>query len=215
MELSKGVDRFQARWNLQSGACTLYRIVKEGDQRKAVKLAEADTLVKAKGDYSLRFANVDQRLTVWVDGELPFGDGKEYPPPERVGPDDELDSNVKTLDDIKNNDLQPASLCAVGAAMKVHALRVYRDIYYTGSVIDASDHRNRVSGDDWKNPAQWAPLRELPVKTFYVQPGHYFVLGDNSPESSDSRYWGVVPTRRVMGRALLTYLPWDRAGWIK
>jgi signal peptidase I len=40
-----------------------------------------------------------------------------------------------------------------------------------------------------------------------VQPGHYLCLGDNSPESSDSRQWGAVPERLMLGRALAVYYP--------
>jgi signal peptidase I len=54
----------------------------------------------------------------------------------------------------------------------------------------------------------------LDVLTMYVQPGHYFFLGDNSPESSDSRFWGVVPERLLRGRVLLVYLPSHLAGLV-
>ena len=57
---------------------------------------------------------------------------------------------------------------------------------------DRATHRAKVNGD-WGDPKKWGPLRELPGKTLYVQPGHYLCLGDNSPESSDSRIWGAVP----------------------
>ena len=40
-----------------------------------------------------------------------------------------------------------------------------------------------------------------------VQPGHYLCMGDNSPESSDGRTWGLVPERLLLGRALLVYWP--------
>lgn len=38
----------------------------------------------------------------------------------------------------------------------------------------------------------------------------YYVLGDNSASSRDSRYWGFVPKKYVLGKALLIYWPLNR-----
>lgn len=38
-------------------------------------------------------------------------------------------------------------------------------------------------------------------------PDQYFALGDNSYNSSDSRTWGIVPKRNIVGRAFWVYLP--------
>jgi signal peptidase I len=48
-----------------------------------------------------------------------------------------------------------------------------------------------------------------------VPDGHYFVLGYNSTNSSDSRIWGFVPAGNVMGRASLRYWPPGRIGGVK
>jgi|SRR5581483_4724289 len=40
-----------------------------------------------------------------------------------------------------------------------------------------------------------------------VPPNEYFVLGDNRPESSDSREWGFVPASYVIGESMLVYWP--------
>jgi signal peptidase I len=43
-----------------------------------------------------------------------------------------------------------------------------------------------------------------------VPPDSYFVLGDNSASSKDSRYWGFVPFKNVLGKALVIYWPLNR-----
>jgi len=195
LELSKGVDRFQARWDLASGVCTLVRLA----GKQETKLESKETALKKPGKYRLRFADFDERLTVWVDSALPFGDGVVYQPPGLRGP--------------TQNDLQPASIGVRGGSMAVGKLKVWRDTYYTVNVGNLSDSRHAI---DFSNPAEWETSRDLPVKTLYVQPNHFLCLGDNSRESSDGRSWGAVPKRLLLGRALLVYYPlFGRAGRIE
>ncbi len=46
--------------------------------------------------------------------------------------------------------------------------------------------------------------------TYVLGPNDYFVMGDNRIESSDSRSWGVLPRKDVVGRALVRLYPFDK-----
>ncbi len=42
-----------------------------------------------------------------------------------------------------------------------------------------------------------------------IPEGHYFAMGDNSPNSADGRMWGLVPQREIVGRAIFIYYPFS------
>jgi signal peptidase I len=46
--------------------------------------------------------------------------------------------------------------------------------------------------------------------SFFTKEGEYFVMGDNRNRSSDSRVWGILPRKLIIGRAYLRLLPFDR-----
>ena len=48
-----------------------------------------------------------------------------------------------------------------------------------------------------------------------VAEGFYFMLGDNSGASSDSRFWGFVPEENIVGKAVLIFWPLNRMRFIE
>lgn len=44
--------------------------------------------------------------------------------------------------------------------------------------------------------------------TVTVKPGHYFMMGDNRDNSSDSRVWGQVPDENIVGKAFAVWMHW-------
>ena len=184
LELNKGSDKFRAVFG--GGACKLYRIASTNPD-KPVLMAEQPTKITGSGSYSLRFANVDCRLTAWVDGKaLPFGTSADYAPV--------LDEDFEpTTADLH----EPARVGAVGN-IEVSAVKLWRDVYYTSNKSSEKDGMYQGS-----------------LQTYYVQPGHYFCLGDNSSSSADGRTWGLVPERLMLGRAVVIYWPLSRIRVIK
>lgn len=50
---------------------------------------------------------------------------------------------------------------------------------------------------------------------FVIPENQYFMMGDNRGNSQDSRFWGVLPKERFIGRATFIIFPFNRMGLIK
>ena len=113
--------------------------------------------------------------------------------------------------------------------MRVNHLKVYRDIYYiaqrlapnsVGSEGLTDFDRNPYGYLDPDNvarvlsdPSAWEAFAETRRVAFPLAEDQFLVLGDNSPESKDSRLWEdggfpyYVSRELLMGKALFIYWP--------
>ncbi|WP_435007108.1 signal peptidase I [Tundrisphaera lichenicola] len=86
----------------------------------------------------------------------------------------------------------PLALGVLGGAMEARRVRVYRDIFYTGG--RAPGGREPFGVDH----------------PYSLKTDEFFVLGDNSPVSNDSRFWEsspVVQGDRFLGKPFMVHLP--------
>ncbi len=157
------------------------------------------------------FANVDHALEVRIN--------------DRVAWRQDFPLNARQAKQLPPESISP--VVRIGAAdlkAEFSHLQVSRDVYYQDKApiytFDAPNHRvfNEYSGKDG-----WA-TRDNPM---LLRDNEYFVLGDNSPASLDSRRWwqtgghlvgrpdhyrpGTIPADQMIGRAFFVYWP----GWYR
>lgn len=92
--------------------------------------------------------------------------------------------------------------------------------YYVKRIIGLpGDHVEMRSGFVYINGGlldeQYPVIRDTTDTSFEVPEKSVLVLGDNRPDSYDSRFWGFVPYDSIVGRAVAIYWPLSRAGSIK
>jgi signal peptidase I len=80
------------------------------------------------------------------------------------------------------------------------------------SIRDGHVFRNgKRESDSYTIPCDGSGECDFPG-TITIPPGEYYMMGDNRPDSLDSRFWGPVPKKWMIGEAFLTYWPPDRVG---
>jgi signal peptidase I len=85
------------------------------------------------------------------------------------------------------------------------------------------DHLRIVDGHVWRDgveekgkyvqPCNTGPSNCDFPQTITVPADEYYMMGDNRGPSDDSRFWGPVPERSIIGIVFATYWPIDRIGF--
>jgi len=158
-ELRENEDCFDLRIPVGSSGRTTLRRNKE-------EVGGVDGVFLKPGKKTrIRFQNIDDRVTLLVDGREVL---------------------VFDVPDPTDGDSQPVPAVILGVVdggAAFEKIEIHRDLYY------------RSEGS-------------LPTK---IPDGHYFMLGDNSGNSADSRTGWTVAEDRLIGRPLFVIWPWDRA----
>jgi len=82
-------------------------------------------------------------------------------------------------------------------------------------ILDGHVWRNGVEErGSYVQPCNSGPANCNFPSTITVPAGMYYMMGDNRGESDDSRFWGPVPQKWIIGVAFFTYWPINRIGFL-
>jgi signal peptidase I len=110
---------------------------------------------------------------------------------------------------------------AGGRACDVQQTKESTQTFVKRVVGVGGDRLRIVNGHVWRNGKREQDpyiikCRNIPICNFHglitVPKGDFYMMGDNRPDSEDSRFWGPVPKSWIIGTAFFTYWPPDRIG---
>jgi len=157
--------------------------------------------IKAGRPIRLELWQVDHEITLIADGEALAR--HRVPLVNQPNEQQPFALTMERLVRMQRPDVPPqVRIETTGAPVRLSSVNLDRDLYYTESRVNAL-----ATGGD----------------TAELGPDQFFCLGDNSPQSKDSRLWesidpwiphhlgdvplGIVPRRLMIGRAFFVYFP--------
>ena len=181
--LAHGSAEVEVAWEPGDGRRHLLRLASEGRQPSEARATKTSKPLAARlvADKAVRFEleSVDGDLRAWVDGDEVAVLPDEISL-EEAGHLEELGSGAKP---------QVLTVSARGGRVEIRHVALWHDLYYTNHRLESANQPR--SGD-----------------TFHIPSESYFMLGDNTRHSSDSRRWNASGVKLKDGTRIL----WDPQG---
>lgn len=207
LSLSKYDDEFRVAIRADGRVSLLHRKLSGSRPPRELSARQADALVVDR-PIAVEFSNVDSRVELRIDDHEVI-----------ATTDDQYHPDTGSLRKLGDNARVPSgvSVAATGLPLTIRHLVVERDVYYR-SVETEQDVRR-------ENPYAERRIRAWGTSgnPIYLRNTEYFMCGDNSPASKDSRLWwepgdfvqrrgrdyqrGTVPADQLIGEAFFVYWP--------
>jgi len=99
---------------------------------------------------------------------------------------------------------------------------IKRVVGLPGETVQIRDGRVLIDGAPLLDPPVFRELvyenagfLKKPERKMWIRPGWYLVLGDNTGDSHDSRFYGPIQAKQLVGRADFIYWPPERIGYAR
>lgn len=194
--------------------------------------AQMPPLALGKG-YDIALVHADWQVSLWINGKQVLSTGDAYSPDVNA-----LKQRMESRESIPQPNVQ---IAASGGPCELWHVQVMRDVFYTspslqsqmptpGPLGDYARTAQKYSGVNWANTPGWGVMgNPIHLANHPDNPDfdEFYMLGDNSSSSLDSRLWtsaapslrllsesgqemytlGTVPRYAMMGRAMFVYWP--------
>jgi signal peptidase I len=185
------------------GTLVQARVIPSGSMENTILIG--DHLMVSRFGYDAGIPFTDNQITLWRNPRRQQVVVFSAPPGE--GSDQDL---IKRVIGVPGDLVQVRHGAVFVNGQRLHEPYILRDSEYENSFVENFPPDGNDLFDGRLNPVWAASLPRYVVNgQLRVPADHYFVMGDNRGDSYDSRYWGFVPRKNIIGTPLFIYMSID------